>query len=54
MLAVIFELGIDWYINKDKCSSTANDMFYSDILIHSPVGQYRYYAQKCNVKITSS
>ena len=35
MLAVIFELGIYWFTNRDKCSSTANDMFYSDILIRS-------------------
>ena len=38
MLVIIFKLGIDWYTNKDKCSNTANDMFYSDILIRSLVG----------------
>ena len=42
MLVVIFELGIDWYTNKDKCSSIVNNMFYSDIPIRSPAGQYRY------------
>ena len=54
MLAIIFELGIDWYTNKDKCSSTANDMIDSDILIRSPAGQYRSIQKNANVKITSS
>ena len=53
MLALIFELGIDWYTNRDKCNSTVNDMFYSDILIRSPARQDQYRVQKCNVKITS-
>ena len=53
MLAVIFELRIDWYTNKDKCSSTLNDMIDSDIPIVAQRDNIGSVHKNANIKITS-
>ena len=45
MLSTIFELRIDWYTNKDQCSSTANEMIYYGIPICIPTEQYQWCTQ---------
>ena len=52
MLVIIFELGIDWYTNKDKCSSTTNDMIDSDRSV-AQRDSISSVHKNANVKITS-
>ena len=46
-------LGIDWYTNKDKCSSTTNDMINSDIRSVPQWDSIDSVHKNANVKITS-